>query len=138
MTALAEYRLWLRADNAVTRLGQDALEWGCVSKQRRDAILAHFAARERPGFRETGEGRADRLYAPYLERQARELSAINRDRAVAIPAAFDFGSVPGLSSEAVERLAAASPETLDQASRIAGITPAALAALHVQLTRLAA
>jgi tRNA uridine 5-carboxymethylaminomethyl modification enzyme len=46
--------------------------------------------------------------------------------------------VPGLSYEAVERLAAARPENLDQASRVAGITPAALAALHVAATRRAA
>jgi len=51
---------------------------------------------------------------------------------------FDFGVVPGLSNEAVERLTFARPENLDQASRIAGITPAALAALHVAAARRAA
>jgi tRNA uridine 5-carboxymethylaminomethyl modification enzyme len=57
---------------------------------------------------------------------------------VSLPAELDFAAVPGLSNEAVERLSSVRPETLDQASRIAGITPAALAALHVAASRRAA
>jgi tRNA uridine 5-carboxymethylaminomethyl modification enzyme len=63
---------------------------------------------------------------------------MRRDSAVLLPGDLDFASVPGLSNEAVERLAATRPESLDQASRIAGITPAALAALHVAASRRAA
>jgi tRNA uridine 5-carboxymethylaminomethyl modification enzyme len=51
---------------------------------------------------------------------------------------FDYEAVPGLSIEMVERLTTARPETLDQASRIAGITPAALSALYVAAARRAA
>ena len=138
MTARAEYRLSLRADNAVTRLGQAALDAGCLSELRRSATLTHFEARSTPAFAMTEEGRADAVYAPYLERQARQWDAVERDRAVVIPAGFDFSQIPGMSNEAVERLSAAAPESLDQASRIPGITPAALAALHVQVTRMAA
>lgn len=138
MTARAEYRLALRADNAVTRLGRDALALDCLSEHRRIATEEHFAFRERPEFGETPEGMADALYAPYVERQRREWNAIDRDIAVRIPNGFDFAGIPGLSAEAIERLRVASPETLDQASRIAGITPAALAALHVATTRRAA
>ena len=138
MTARAEYRLALRADNAVTRLGRDALTLGCVSLERRQAIEGHFEFRDRPEFADTDEGRADALYAPYVERQQREWSAIDRDMAVRIPRDFDYTLVPGLSAEAVERLHQAGPESLEQASRIAGITPAALAALHVATTRRAA
>ena len=138
MTARAEYRLALRADNAVSRLGEAALQAGCVSERRKEQIEGHFSARQKRGFAATEEGRADALYAPYLERQARQWDAVERDRAIRIPAGFDFGGVPGMSNEAVERLSAAGPESLDQASRVAGITPAALAALHVQITRLAA
>ena len=138
MTARAEYRLALRADNATTRLGRDALALGCLSYRRRRQIEDHFALRASPAWAESDEGRADALYAPYIERQQREWDAFQRDSAIALPLGLDFRSVPGLSSEASERLEAARPETLDQASRVAGITPAALAALHLAAVRRAA
>ena len=138
MTARAEYRLHLRADNAVSRLGKMALAAGCLSGTRRAQTHQHLASRAMPGWAETDEGQADILYAPYIERQRREWEALQRDTRIFIPRDFDFGAVPGLSNEAVERLAAARPENLDQASRISGITPAALAALHVAAARRAA
>jgi len=138
MTARAEYRLALRADNATTRLGQEALAANCVSGRRRDQIEAHFAARNGVGWAETEEGRADALYAPYLDRQQREWEAVRRDARVAIPSQLDFASIPGISNEMAERLEAARPETLDQASRIRGVTPAALSALYVAACRRAA
>ena len=109
-----------------------------MSAERRDQILAHFTARETSDWAETGEGRADLLYAPYIARQDREWAAVQRDTMIVIPDHLDFRSVPGLSTEAVERLQKARPETIDQASRIHGITPAALAALHVAVCRRAA
>ena len=138
MTARAEYRLHLRADNATSRLGEQALAADCLSRNRRAQIEAQLAARGTAGWAETEEGQADSLYAPYIERQRREWEAVGRDSAVVLRSGFDFAAVPGLSTEAVERLMAARPENLDQASRIAGITPAALAALHVAVSRRAA
>ena len=135
MTARAEHRLSLRADNAATRLGHDALTADCVSPRRRTQINSHFAARGGPDWGECGEGRADALYAPYVERQQREWEAVQRDVRAVIPRDLDFAAVPGLSNEMIERLACARPETLDQASRIAGITPAALSALYVATYR---
>ena len=137
MTARAEYRLSLRADNATTRLGAAALPMG-VSDKRRCQIEAHFASREKSCWFESDEGQADAMYAPYVARQDSEWETLHRDRTIAIPSALDFAAVPGLSNEAVERLRAARPETIDQASRIAGITPAALAALHFASVRRAA
>ena len=137
MTARAEHRLSLRADNATTRLGADALGLG-VSVQRKAQIEQHFAARASANWIETSEGQADAMYAPYVARQEREWQALHRNRAIAIPERLDFSAIPGLSNEAVERLEASRPETIDQASRIAGITPAALAALHVASVRQAA
>ena len=137
MTARAEHRLSLRADNATTRLGEDALEMG-VSSERRHQIESHLAARQSSSWAETHEGIADAMYAPYVARQDREWAALHRDRKIVIPPALDFGAVPGLSTESIERLRKARPETIDQASRIAGITPAALAALHFASVRRAA
>jgi tRNA uridine 5-carboxymethylaminomethyl modification enzyme len=138
MTARAEYRLALRADNATTRLGEAALGAGCVSDRRRQQIESHFALRSSPDWGETDEGRADALYAPYLRRQQREWDAVRRDAQSWIPADLDYAAVPGLSNEMVERLNASRPETLDQAGRIAGVTPAALSALYVAACRRAA
>jgi len=138
MTARAEHRLALRADNATTRLGQAALESNAISPERRNQIVAHHEAREMRDWAETVEGQADSLYAPFIARQEREWAAVARDTRIVIPGQLDFRSVPGLSNEAVEQLELARPETIDQASRIRGITPAALAALHVAASRRAA
>ena len=80
----------------------------------------------------------DAIYAPYLGRQTDELAARSRDRALEIPLNFPFERVPGLSNEMRERLEQAGPGDLDQASRVPGITPAALSALHFALIRDAA
>jgi len=138
MTARAEHRLALRADNSTTRLGQAAIAAGCVSGRRRAQIERHFHNRTLADWRETDEGRADALYAPYIERQEREWEAVRRDSGVWLGPGFDYSAVPGLSGEMVERLSTAQPETLDQASRVPGVTPAALSALHVAASRAAA
>jgi len=138
MTARAEHRLTLRADNATTRLGQAAIEAGCVSERRREQIEEHLKLRGTIAWAETDEGRADALYAPYVERQRREWDAVRRDSSVWIPAGLDYAAVPGLSAEMVERLSASRPETLDQASRVHGVTPAALSAVYVAASRRAA
>jgi tRNA uridine 5-carboxymethylaminomethyl modification enzyme len=78
------------------------------------------------------------LYQPYVERQRREWEAVQRDSRVWISPELDYSTIPGLSNEMVERLSFARPETLDQASRVAGVTPAALSALYVATTRRAA
>jgi tRNA uridine 5-carboxymethylaminomethyl modification enzyme len=138
MTARAEHRLSLRADNATTRLGGAALATSCVSERRRRQIEEHFELRGSVAWSESDEGQADALYRPYVERQQREWEVVRRDARVWIPAQLDYASVPGLSKEMVERLGTARPETLDQASRIPGVTPAALSALYVAASRRAA
>ena len=138
MTARAEHRLYLRADNATTRLGEKALAANCVSHRRRAFIESHYAARGGDAWSSTVEARADALYAPYLDRQKREWEVVQRDSSVWIPANLDYGSIAGLSNEMVERLSSSRPETLDQASRVPGVTPAALSALYVAVNRRAA
>ena len=138
MTARAEYRLSLRADNATSRLGRAALDADCLSTQRRQQIERHFEMRESAAWRETEEGKSDALYAPYIERQQRDWDAVQRDVRVSIAPDLAFAAIPGISTEMAERLEAVRPETLDQASRIRGVTPAALSALHVAASRRAA
>ena len=138
MTARAEYRLALRADNATSRLGSAALAADCLSDRRRRHIEAHFDARGGADWASSEEGAADALYAPYLARQQREWDAVKRDSGVWLPSSLDYRSIAGLSNEMVERLEAVRPETLDQAARVSGVTPAALSALYVAASRRAA
>jgi tRNA uridine 5-carboxymethylaminomethyl modification enzyme len=73
------------------------------------------------------------LYANYIQRQARDVEAMQRDEQQAIPDGFDFGRIGGLSNEVRSKLEAARPANLAQAARIDGMTPAALALLFVHI-----
>ncbi|MBV0891136.1 tRNA uridine-5-carboxymethylaminomethyl(34) synthesis enzyme MnmG [Paracoccus sp. Z118] len=77
----------------------------------------------------------DSLYAPYTDRQQREAAALQREEAVAIPADFDYAVVSGLSNELRQKLDRVRPQTLAQAARIEGMTPAALALLLALVRR---
>jgi tRNA uridine 5-carboxymethylaminomethyl modification enzyme len=68
-------------------------------------------------------------YAGYLRRQESEIERSLKDERRRIPADFRFDRVPGLSREVVQRLAQVRPDTLGQALRIPGVTPAAVAVL---------
>lgn len=68
----------------------------------------------------------DALYANYIARQEQDVESMQRDEATAIPSGFEYGSLQGLSNELRMKLQSARPETLGQAARIDGMTPAAL------------
>ncbi|HEY4379530.1 MAG TPA: tRNA uridine-5-carboxymethylaminomethyl(34) synthesis enzyme MnmG [Acidobacteriaceae bacterium] len=65
-------------------------------------------------------------YAGYLEQQKRSMEKLKRDEARVIPEWFDYAACSGLSREMVEKLGKVRPRTLGQASRIQGVTPAAV------------
>jgi tRNA uridine 5-carboxymethylaminomethyl modification enzyme len=74
-------------------------------------------------------------YEGYLKRQENEVARIRRDEGRAIPTGFAFRRVPGLSREIVQRLEQVRPDTLGQALRIPGVTPAAVAVLGAYVAR---
>ena len=74
-------------------------------------------------------------YEGYLRRQHTEVERMKRDERRRIPAGFPFHRVPGLSREAVHRLEQVRPDTLGQALRIPGVTPAAVAVLASYVAR---
>ncbi len=191
LTARAEYRLRLRADNAEARLTPLAIAAGCVSAERRRHFEAAEAERRRieallavsygacalqdagVAVRDDGTKRTlgewlrapeldagglcrlvpelraapsrlleekvqDHRYAPYVERQRSEIARLRADETVRIPSELDYAKIGGLSHEMVERLMRARPSTLGAASRVRGITPAALSAILVHARRKAA
>lgn len=75
-------------------------------------------------------------YEGYLRRQAAEVERALRSERRMIPADFPFEKVPGLGAEVVQRLSSVRPETLGQALRIPGMTPAAVAVLSVFVSRM--
>jgi len=77
-------------------------------------------------------------YAGYLRRQESEIARSRKDELRRIPADFPFDRVPGLSREVVQRLFQIRPDTLGQALRIPGVTPAAVAVLGAFVGRLSA
>src|ERR1700674_2403850 len=77
----------------------------------------------------------DAKYAVYLGRQAADVAAYRRDESLALPEALDYCDVPGLSHEVRQKLQTIRPRTIGQASRIDGITPAALTLLAARVRR---
>ena len=73
-------------------------------------------------------------YAGYINQQERQIGRMKDAERRHIPAGFAFDTVPGLSREIREKLLRVNPETLGQAARIPGVTPAAIAVLDVYLT----
>ncbi len=73
-------------------------------------------------------------YAGYIAQQQRQMARIKDSELRAIPAEFEFGDIPGLSTEVRQKLLRVRPETLGQAGRIPGVTPAAVAVLDVYLS----
>jgi tRNA uridine 5-carboxymethylaminomethyl modification enzyme len=191
LTARAEYRLLLRADNASTRLTPMGIEQGIVGPERQRWFGARQAARAAahagldrtlttsemaragaavgqdgsrrsiydwacfaevpralvealaPAFADLDAALKDEIwedahYAPYLARQQAEVRSLRSMEGITIPPAFDYAVLGSLSIEMRERLDTARPDTLAAASRIRGITPAALSAILVHLKRKAA
>jgi tRNA uridine 5-carboxymethylaminomethyl modification enzyme len=74
-------------------------------------------------------------YAGYIERERAAVARTRREEHRAIPEAFEYVGLAGLTREAVERLSRVRPETLGQAGRIPGVTPAAVAVIGFHIER---
>jgi tRNA uridine 5-carboxymethylaminomethyl modification enzyme len=85
-----------------------------------------------------GQVEVQAKYAGYLERQREDIERQRRHETTSIPAGFDYDRIRGLSAEVLLKLKRVQPETVGQATRISGVTPAAISLLLVHLKRRAA
>jgi len=163
-TSRAEFRLHLRIDNADERLTPIGRNIGLVSDERwrvyqrkeaqKQTLRAFFEAKphhaawlRRPESKIqeldlNGEFERDALttveteikYAGYIAQQDRQVRQLRDAERRGIPDAFVYSDIPGLSSEVREKLERVRPQTLGQAGKIPGVTPAAVAVLDVYLS----
>lgn len=76
-------------------------------------------------------------YEGYIKRQREEVRKLQKFENMKIPETFEYKNIPGLSNEIVQKLSRVKPESVGQASRVSGITPAAISVLlvHIRKTR---
>lgn len=74
-------------------------------------------------------------YSSYLERQDADIKALRRDENLRLPADLEYNGIPSLSNEVCDKLSRVRPETIGQAARISGVTPAAITALLAYVKR---
>ncbi|MFD1747211.1 tRNA uridine-5-carboxymethylaminomethyl(34) synthesis enzyme MnmG [Rhizobium helianthi] len=108
------------------RNGYDLLAYPDISYERLEAVWPALAEAPR-AIKEALEIEAG--YAVYLDRQKADVEALRRDETRLIPESFDYDLISGLSNELKLKLRAAAPRNIAQASKVDGMTPAALALL---------
>jgi tRNA uridine 5-carboxymethylaminomethyl modification enzyme len=74
-------------------------------------------------------------YAGYIDRQQDEIAKLRASETTALPADIDYAAISGLSKEIQHKLGKVRPQTLGQASRIPGVTPAAISLLLIHLKK---
>ena len=135
LTSSAAAKLGLRVNqDGKSRSAIDLISMPEVGVEAVERIWPDFAALPRFA-KETLE--ADALYSGYTDRQNAEITNLRRDEELQIPVELDYFALPSLSMELRQKLAHIRPETLGQADRIDGMTPAALACLlgHIRRPR---
>lgn len=113
--------------NAIQLLAYPHISWKDLEK------IWSFLGECREDVREQLEIEA--LYAGYLDRQIADIRLFKREESLMIPHNLNYSEIRGFSNEVKEKLSKAQPQTIGSASRIPGVTPAALTALIVHIKK---
>jgi len=147
---IEEALVWLRSHHAtptkefVSRLEamgeqkiNDKTAWidilARIAEPTREKLLSLLPEFARYGDEAIEQILVEAKYYRYIEKQRQQVGRMEQMHQVKIPRDFDYRKVRGLSNEIVEKLEKATPPTLFEASRISGITPAAVEILHVYI-----
>jgi len=137
--------LWLQADSVAAKQFADKYgttlerEYSVLDLLRRpETQYLELMQLENVGPGETFADVAEQVeiqakYAGYIQRQEKEIEKHRRYESAVIPDNFDYKKVTSLSAEVLQKLEAVRPKTVGQASRISGVTPAAISLLLVYL-----
>lgn len=138
-TSRAERRIILRQDNTFLRLMDKGYELGLVKQEAyndfcKEKQIIHQAIQNNEEIAQLPSRtkvtiEAERKYAPYIEREKKEVVKAKKYQELKFPPHFQFKDLPGLSIELQQKLAKHRPENVGQASRIPGMTPAAISLL---------
>ena len=115
--------------------GPTLLEWLRRPESRIEQLKSWLASQsgEEPARGVLTTIETEAKYAGYIAQQERQIDRLRDAERRRIPTGFEFGAIPGLSIEIRQKLNRVRPETLGQAARIPGVTPAAIAVLDVYL-----
>jgi tRNA uridine 5-carboxymethylaminomethyl modification enzyme len=126
-------RLTVKSPDAPSIGGLQALKQTHIRLE--SLIRAGFSLAQPAGRLDVSTVETTVKYEGYLKRQELEIIRRTRNEHKPIPSEFPYGSVPGLSTEVVQRLLQVRPATIGQATRIPGVTPAAIAVLATYVAR---
>ena len=116
----------LREYNLYDLLKRPELEYADLADLKGEGVADEFVAEQIE---------IEAKYSGYIDRQQEEIERMRAYENTLIPADFDFTQVEGLSNEVKQKLANAKPETLARASRISGVTPAAISQLMMYMKK---
>lgn len=141
------YSSWARPDSKIAQAIEDLTQQTMVREYRLEELLRrpNISYQDLMAIENIGPGVADEKvaeqvetqikYAGYIERQHDEIARQLRNEETKIPAKIDYANVVGLSTEVKQKLQTAKPATIGMASRVPGITPAAISLLLVHLKK---
>ena len=124
-TQLSRHDIKIRQDGVI-RSAYEILAFPGINKENLRQIWPDIGAIQPEIFEQI---EIEARYSHYLDRQAADIAAFKRDESLVLPVGLDYNKIGGLSAEARNKLHMASPTTLGAASRISGVTPAAITAL---------